>query len=155
MKLVIAVALAATLSGVFTSRTQRIRLDALTRSPLESHAGCASMTPADSDWVLESAGHFLRSPLAPAAPFSLPSVNPTSLSYVADSTVCAKVDSSYVGWRIAKGDTSARSESVAVVRLGTSGFYFATAFDVTPFGSREYVVLNSSFTVLGNVLFDL
>lgn len=65
---------------------------------------------------------------------------------------CGVAEASYRSWRISHGDPD-EAIPVALIRLGSSGYYFGTGFAATRVGEYEYVVFDSVFTAVAAITY--
>jgi hypothetical protein len=113
-----------------------------------------SLTEGESDMLLEAGMQFGSdtSTTGKRASFGVPEVPEDSVQAHTNPSACAVADSTYRVWRVTQGEAD-EDLPVALVRLGSSGFYFGTSFLANHLNDREYVVFNSSFAVVGIVTY--
>lgn len=115
---------------------------------------CLFLTNADTRVLLGSAIQFATDTTSGGARASqnVPLIHADSIQIISDSTACAKADSTYRVWRVNKGSPNVDIK-IALARLGSSGYYFGTSFIGEAPNEREFVLLNSSFSVIADVVY--
>jgi|JI8StandDraft_2_1071088.scaffolds.fasta_scaffold133831_1 hypothetical protein len=117
-------------------------------------AHCLALTSGETAMLLGAGGQFASDTTngGERAQFGVPLMPEDSVKLFANDVACAKADSSYRVWRVAKGEAD-EAIPIALARLGSSDYLFGTSFLANHLNDREYVIFNSSFAVVGSVTY--
>jgi hypothetical protein len=140
--------------AVVTLSAASFSIDDLRAPARRVSSACIAMTNAETSVLLDAAAMFTSDTTSRGhLTYGIPAVDSDSISVVADSAACAVADSSYRVWRSAQGKPNV-SIPTALTRLGSTGFYFGTSFIATDPFVYQFVILDSSFAVIGSVTYS-
>ena len=145
MKLILSVGLAAALAA------SHLPVSSMRPTPFQfvGSRGCVQLPGPNLDRLMYFAVDFATDTSTDGwrAELGIPLVPGSSVSLHTDSVACVAASTSYQAYRAARGRRN-QYYDVSLARLGTTGFFFGTAFVERDRNLTEYVIFDSQLRVV-------